>query len=1292
MSAESTQYFVTGGAVASDAPSYVERQADKDLIQALLGREFCYVLTSRQMGKTSLMVRATRHLREQGVCVVTLDFAALGQNLTAEQWYNGFVTTLARQVWLEDEIEAYWEAHLHLGPVQRLVSTLQEVILVKRSEPIVLFVDEVDVVRSLPFNTDEFFGAISSCYDRRQVEGAFARLTFCLLGVATPSDLIKDTRTTLFNIGQRISLHDFTEREVMTLSRGLEGHGQDGRALLHRVFRWTHGHPYLTQRLCRSLAEQNTPCRPRDVDRLSRELFLSSRAKEMDDNLIFVREHLLRNGVDRAGLLTLYKKVHSRWHRIPDDASNPFVSVLRLAGVVAPRQGILKERNRIYHRAFDRKWIDTYMPDAIAKAQRRAYWKGLLLATGVSTVVLTVMVILVVMAIQSKEELLRMTARSLVAQGRLIRHSGLIGQQTEALSVLGEAARLQPSREILQEASAAMALIDLSAGRVWEGYPPGATATCVSPDFRWWAWADREGTIRVETLEDHHEVWKSPGKLPGVGRLFFSADSRRLAAHCMLSPAEDACFVWRVGDWSVMLQRTNAFSAQAMDMTADGRHFGLGYRDGLVQVIDLETDQVIDGFKGGADEAACRLLRFHPRRLAVAVHFEETVGILLRGILSDPMNLRLHTPASLRLMAWHPGGAILAGVGDDNQIRLWDVNHSELAYFESGRLVSTVREIAFNRSGNLLATAGPDAHLGLWDPYKGLLLVRQSIVVDFPQLVFSPDDRLLGVQRTGTQATLWELQTNVVCQRLHDLTTTPPEDIAIHPGGRILAVATSSGLDFWDLWEGTKLASPTAGNVSDLRFISGSEHLFIREFEGVSLLALQGQSTESTLHYRLERARELPFVHGDALVDFSREARLMATCMKGVVRVFDPEKGPGGEALLRDLDIVSMSLSPDGSLLAVATQQGTSVRIVNVLSGDRTRLSAEGPVDVRFSPDGRWLATASSRTCTLWETTGWSNVLTLPCIRGNNQPSPMAFSGDGRLWAFARTDDQIQVRALEGGGRWVNLECPAQGSLKQLALSSNGLHLVATLERPSSLLAWDLGRLSRRAADMRLEHLLPIDAGPAELARPHLDMEVALEPYATPAHYYTFEDAKRLKGMDAEIQMDPENAPYRRDRAAFYLQHGDYHQALSDYQAWIELTPSDPWPHRDVARLYLFGPPGIRDYELAHRHTSEAIRLNGMSFDNSLYHGIACFRIQALPDALHHLGIALQRQENAQQAVAGFYQAMTLAQLDRKEAGRQALAQAVQALSSLPEAKRHALKLELLGLDSETAACFSDGP
>jgi hypothetical protein len=391
MTTSSAHFFVTGGTLRADAASYVQRQADRNLVRHLAAGEFCYLLTARQMGKSSLMVRTARSLRKQGHHVAILDLAAVGQQLTLEQWYDGLMVRLGQQLKLEDELDAYWCANDRFGPCQRFFAALRVVALpglfpnagsahptsatVRHSSipgRLVIFVDELDVVRGLPFSTDEFFAAIRAMYNARTEDSLLDHLTFCLLGVATPAELMRDPHTTPFNLGHRIELEDFSREEAAPLAHHLtctsNSPAPDPVQLLDRIMDWTHGHPYLTQRLCEAVTLAITqtgtvPPSERLVDQLCQQLLLAPRARETDDNLLYVRERIVRTETNLASLLELYEQVLTGGV-VADDQHNELITQLRLTGVVRAEAGRLVVRNRIYQHVFDRSWIAAMKPIA----------------------------------------------------------------------------------------------------------------------------------------------------------------------------------------------------------------------------------------------------------------------------------------------------------------------------------------------------------------------------------------------------------------------------------------------------------------------------------------------------------------------------------------------------------------------------------------------------------------------------------------------------------------------------------------------------------------------------------------------------------------------------------------------------------------------------------------------------------------------------------------------------------------------------------------------------------------
>jgi len=242
-------FFIAGGTLRPDAPSYVKRPADDKLFNLALAGELCYVLTPRQMGKSSLMIRTARRLQEQRVNTAIIDLASIGTDTSVEQWYLGLITRLKTQMRLSVDPDAWWAEWASLSAVQRFTDFLHDVVLAQIDGPVVIFIDEIDITLNLDFS-DDFFAAIRFTYNARASDPAYKRLTFVLLGVAGPVDLIKDPNRTPFDIGHRIDLREFSQEDARLLQQGLKAIlPERGDAIFARIYHWSNGHPYLTQKL-----------------------------------------------------------------------------------------------------------------------------------------------------------------------------------------------------------------------------------------------------------------------------------------------------------------------------------------------------------------------------------------------------------------------------------------------------------------------------------------------------------------------------------------------------------------------------------------------------------------------------------------------------------------------------------------------------------------------------------------------------------------------------------------------------------------------------------------------------------------------------------------------------------------------------------------------------------------------------------------------------------------------------------------------------------------------------------
>jgi len=264
-----------GGTLVPGRHLYIARPEDELLFELLSGGEYVNVLASRQVGKSSLMLRTAYRLREQGGRFAVVDLTVLG---------------------------------------------------------------------------------------------------VCLVGVATPDELIKDRRTTPYNVGRTLWLGDFdaTRDDLAPLVAALGDDHGTGAALLARVLHWTGDHPFLTTRLCHDLRREDVRT-PEGVDRFvdARYATLEGLGEDVHVQQIlrFVRERLS----DGLASFNLYERI-LRGEAERDQPSLAHAE-LKLSGLVKrDARGLLIPRNRIYARLFNREWVRQSRPKRqLTRARRVAY-------------------------------------------------------------------------------------------------------------------------------------------------------------------------------------------------------------------------------------------------------------------------------------------------------------------------------------------------------------------------------------------------------------------------------------------------------------------------------------------------------------------------------------------------------------------------------------------------------------------------------------------------------------------------------------------------------------------------------------------------------------------------------------------------------------------------------------------------------------------------------------------------------------------------------------------------------
>jgi len=360
-----TKYYVVGGPVQPDRSCYVLRESDVRLYTRLSEGDYCHVLAPAQSGKTSLMANAANRMRADGARVATVDLANISSRDMAEdvgRWYYSVAYRICRELRIRSDIQTWWQDRAGLTNMHRLREFFIDVVLAQTEERIVIFVDRIEAALGRPF-AQALLTAIRACHDARATDPDYERLTFAIFGSASVGQLVPSGADSPFDVSIAIELGDFTLNEVRHLTPGLPCDPQTARQATDRVWHWTNGQPYLTQKIFRALVRQSGESLTDElVDDTVRRLFISRDGPQEDPHLTAISKQLLRESPGKAARLTLYRRIW-RGRRVVTETGNDIHRDLLRCGIVQRDENRrFAVRNRIYEDAFTASWVSQNRP------------------------------------------------------------------------------------------------------------------------------------------------------------------------------------------------------------------------------------------------------------------------------------------------------------------------------------------------------------------------------------------------------------------------------------------------------------------------------------------------------------------------------------------------------------------------------------------------------------------------------------------------------------------------------------------------------------------------------------------------------------------------------------------------------------------------------------------------------------------------------------------------------------------------------------------------------------------
>lgn len=236
------------GAIKPEDSFYIERAVDKQIAPAVaFPGQTITIRGPRQVGKTSLLVRTCRKAVENlGAQVINFDLQEVGEE--GRSSLETVLKTLSTQVFNTlnldfDELDRIWSRSKYLTPQMNVIDSLEHA-LTQVGSPIVLAMDEVDVIQTKPFAND-FFGLVRRWHNLHAQSPLWARLTIILVISTEPYLLIDRVGESPFNVGTKILMRDFSLSEVEELNGRYQS--PVAPADVDQLYALLNGHPYLTR-------------------------------------------------------------------------------------------------------------------------------------------------------------------------------------------------------------------------------------------------------------------------------------------------------------------------------------------------------------------------------------------------------------------------------------------------------------------------------------------------------------------------------------------------------------------------------------------------------------------------------------------------------------------------------------------------------------------------------------------------------------------------------------------------------------------------------------------------------------------------------------------------------------------------------------------------------------------------------------------------------------------------------------------------------------------------------------